>query len=86
MKATATTIRIRTFAVAALVGALAVSACDSDDESPTDTVIDELDSDSDVPFDNDVPAGVDTDTDEGNNLGFDEDAPGPVGNQSDPNG
>jgi hypothetical protein len=76
---------IRTLTVAALVGMLAVSACGSDDDRPTDTVVDELDSDADVPFDNDVAPGVDTDTDEGNNLGFDDDAPGPVGNQTDVN-
>jgi hypothetical protein len=64
---------------------LGVAACDDDDSEPADTVVDELDSDGNVPFDNDVPAGVDTDTNENNNLGFDTDAPGPVGNEANPN-
>ena len=64
---------------------LGIVACDSDDDEPADTVVDELESDGNVPFDNDVPAGVGTETDEANNQGFDTDAPGPVGNQTDPN-
>ena len=80
-------VRFPTVASMALVVgfALGVSACDSDDDGddgePGVSVVD----DADVPFDPDVPAGVDTETDERNNLGFDVDEPGPVGNQTDPN-
>jgi hypothetical protein len=64
---------------------LGVAACDDDDSEPADTVVDEPDSDGDVPFDNDVPPGIDTETDERNNQGFETDEVGPVGNQTDPN-
>jgi hypothetical protein len=47
-------------------------ACD-DTEEPNDTVVDELDSEGDVPFDNDVPPGISTDTDERSNQGFESD-------------
>lgn len=57
------------FAMALTIG---VVACDDDDE-PTDTIVDELESDSDVPFDDDVSPGVGTETDERNNQGFETD-------------
>ena len=63
---------------------IGVVACDDADDEPDDTVVDELDSDGDVPFDNDVSPGVDTGTDERNNQGFETDEVGPVGNESDP--
>jgi hypothetical protein len=69
----------------ASVLAIAAAACDSSDADIDDTVPDEVDSERNVPFDNDVPPGVDTDTDERNNMGFESDEPGPVGNQSNPN-
>ncbi len=80
--------QLRGLAAAVLSVALmsAASACASDDDEPGPTVVDELDSDGDVPFDNEVSPGVDTETDEGNNMGFDTDGGGPVGNQTDPNG
>jgi hypothetical protein len=51
---------------------IGVVACD-DTEQPNDTVVDELDSEGDVPFDNDVPPGISTDTDERSNQGFESD-------------
>ena len=80
-------IRTRTTVAVAIVAALAVgtTACSDDDGEPADTVVDDLDSDADVPFDNDVAPGVDTETDERGNLGFDDDEPGPVGNETDVN-
>ena len=74
-------------AVTLAVGfALGASACDDGDAGePDTTLVDELDSDPDVPFDPDVPGGVGTDTNERNNQGFDVDEPGPVGNQTSPN-
>ena len=80
--------RRRSGVALALTAALTfgVVACGSDDDEPTDTVVDELDSDGNTPFDNDVPPGVGTETDEGNNQGFDTDDGGPIGNQTDPNG
>lgn len=66
--------------------AVGIGACDSDDDAPDPTLVDELQSDADVPFDADVPgAGDDTETDERTNQGFDLDEPGPVGNQTNPN-
>jgi hypothetical protein len=53
--------------------AIGVVACDDADDEPNDTVVDELDSDGDVPFDNDVPPGISTDTDERSNQGFESD-------------
>lgn len=54
-----------------LVGALCSAtlvACSSDGASPESTVPE------DIPvFDSDVPEGVETDTDEGGNAGFDDD-------------
>lgn len=80
-----TPFRSRTVAPLALVAvfALGATACDDGDadSDPDISVVD----DADVPFDPDVPSGVDTNTDERNNLGFDVDEPGPVGNQTSPN-
>jgi hypothetical protein len=56
----------------AMALAIGVVACD-DTEEPSDTVVDELDSEGDVPFDNDVPPGISTDTDERSNQGFESD-------------
>lgn len=70
----------------ALVFAVGASSCDDGDEGePDPTVVDELVDDPDVPFDPDVPGGVDTETDERNNQGFESENPGPVGNQTNPN-
>lgn len=41
-------------------------------DEPTDTIVEELESDIDVPFD-DVSPGVGTETDERNNQGFEDD-------------
>jgi hypothetical protein len=69
----------------AAVSALAVSACDDgNDSEPDTTVVDELQSDPDVPFDPNVEEGIDTGTDQRGNLGFDVDDPGPVGNPTSP--
>ncbi len=62
--------------------ALAVGACD-DDSNEVDDVDSTILDDGDVPFDPDVPEGVDTDTNEVENQGFDGDEfPGPEGNVS----
>jgi hypothetical protein len=67
-----------------LLGAsvLAVGACDDDSDEVDDidpTIVEE----GDVPFDPAVPDGVDTDTNEVENQGFDDDdLPGPAGNVS----
>jgi hypothetical protein len=69
----------------AAVSALAVSACDDgNDSEPDTTVVDELQSDPDVPFDPNVEEGIDTGTDQRGNMGFDVDDPGPVGNPTSP--
>lgn len=70
-----------TIAVGLLVASgLAVGACDDDDDQVDDvdpTIVD----DGEVPFDADVPEGVDTETNEVENQGFDGDEfPGPEGN------
>jgi hypothetical protein len=57
--------------------ALGASACADDDGGSPDTNPDSvpdtsLVDDADVPFDPDVGPGIDTDTDEGGNLGFDD--------------
>jgi hypothetical protein len=89
MSTRTTSIRPRTGLALALaaVSALGVSACDDADDSETDTtLVDELQSDPDVPFDPDVSDFGDiTETDERTNQGFDVDEPGPVGNQVSPN-
>jgi hypothetical protein len=79
--------RHRTTLAVALVAALAVgtTACDDDSDEPADTVVDDLESEPGVPFDNDVDPGVGTETDERNNQGFESDEPGEVGNQTNPN-
>ncbi len=84
---TTTFSRTRSGVAVALVAALSfgVVSCDDDDSEPADTVVDELDSDGNVPFDNDVPPGIDTETDERNNQGFESDEPGEVGNLTNPN-
>lgn len=69
----------------AMILMVGAAACD-DTEEPDDTVVDELKSEGDVPFDNDVPPGVGTETDERDNQGFETDELGPVGNETDPNG
>jgi len=71
----------------ALLVALTATACDDDDDSvddPADTVVDTLDDEPGVPFDPDVPGGVDTETDEQDNMGFDDDPGGEPGNVTDP--
>jgi hypothetical protein len=69
----------------AAVSVLAVSACDDgNDSEPDTTVVDELQSDPDVPFDPNVEEGIDTGTDQRGNMGFDVDDPGPVGNPTSP--
>jgi hypothetical protein len=71
-----------TVAAMALFG---MSACDDgDDSEPDTTLVDELESDPNVPFDPDVEEGIDTGTDERGNMGFDVDDPGPVGNPTSP--
>ncbi|HSL75234.1 MAG TPA: hypothetical protein VK853_12235 [Ilumatobacteraceae bacterium] len=59
----------------ALCVALLVGACDDDgaDDVIEPTIVD----DPGVPFDPNVPEGVDTSTDEQGNLGFDDEQPGP---------
>jgi len=68
---------------------MGAGACDDSDGHTAATVVDELDTDGNVPFDNDVAPGVgtetETETDEGNNMGFDTDDLGRVGNQTNPN-
>ena len=64
---------------------MGASACDDSDGRTDVTVVDELDTDGNVPFGNDVPPGVGTETDEGNNMDVDTDDLGPVGNQTNPN-
>ncbi len=81
-----TSVRAATALTLALAVTLGVSACDNDDDDgPDTTLVDDLQSDPNVPFDPDVPGGNNTDTNELNNQGFDSDEPGPVGNQTDPN-
>lgn len=78
--------RTATAVTLALGLAFGASACDdSDADEPDTTLVDDLQSDSDVPFDPNVPGGVGTETDERNNQGFDVDEPGSVGNQTNPN-
>jgi hypothetical protein len=79
---------IRTRARAALalatVALLGVSACDDDgDSEPDTTLVDELESDPNVPFDPNVPPGV-PETDERGNLGFDTEEGGPAGDPTGP--
>jgi hypothetical protein len=64
----------------AAVSVLTVSACDDgDDGEPDTTVVDQLESEPDVPFDPNVSRGV-PETDERGNLGFDDDEGDIVGN------
>lgn len=84
MRKTSTRLRTGTIAGLALVFAVGASACDDDGE-PDPTVVDRIEDDPNVPFDPDVPGGVDTETDERTNQGFESENPGPVGNQTDPN-
>jgi hypothetical protein len=66
------------------VSLLGVSACDDDGGSePDTTLVEELESDRNVPFDPNVSPGV-IETDERGNLGFD-DEPNPAGNPVSPN-
>jgi hypothetical protein len=57
---------------------------DIGDSEPDTTLVDELESDPNVPFDPNVPPGV-PETDERGNLGFDTEEGGPVGNPTSPN-
>lgn len=83
---TSTRSRAGTLLALAAVSVFGVSACDDDDSGPDTTLVDDLQSDPDVPFDPDVSDfGGDTETDERTNQGFDVDEPGPVGNQTNPN-
>ncbi len=79
--------RAGTLLVLAAVSVLGVSACDNgDDSGPDTTLVDELQSDPNVPFDPSVSdSGDQTQTDERTNQGFESDEPGPVGNQTNPN-
>lgn len=67
---------------ALLLAAGSVSACGDDDADPADTGDVPAD-EAEVPFDPDVPEGVDTETDERDNLGFDDDTGGEPGNVTD---
>ncbi len=84
---TSTRSRVGTLVALGLVSVLGMSACDDGDDGGTDTtLVDELQSDPDVPYDPSVSDfGDNTETDERNNQGFDLDEPGPVGNQTNPN-
>lgn len=64
----------------------AVSACGDDgpDDGPVDTTGGTLGEEPGVPFDPDVPEGIDTETDEQDNMGFDDDPGGEPGNVTDP--
>ena len=79
--------RVGALLVLAAASLFGVTACDDgEDSEPDTTLVDELQSDPDVPFDPDVSEfGDDTETDERTNQGFDVDEPGPVGNQTNPN-
>jgi hypothetical protein len=84
-RTTPTSSRATRLLALAAVSALAVSACDDgNDSEPDTTVVDELQSDPDVPFDPNVEEGIDTGTDQRGNMGFDVDDPGPVGNPTSP--
>ena len=70
-------------AVLVVVSAVGVAACDGDEAGEIDDVDTTIVDDPGVPFDPDVPEGVDTDTDEVGNQGFDRGGdPGPEGNMS----
>lgn len=77
---------VTALAVAGL--SISAAACDDDDsinEDIEDQVVDPDTTTADgVPFDPEVPGGVETDTAETENQGFDDDDTG-TGNQSDPN-
>ncbi len=79
-------IAVASVASVALVVALTATACDDDDsvDDPADTVVDTLGDEPGVPFDPDVPGGVGTETDEQDNMGFDDDPGGEPGNVTDP--
>jgi hypothetical protein len=70
-------------AVLVIASAIGVAACDGDDAGEIDDVDTTIVDGPGVPFDPAVPEGVDTDTDEVGNQGFDsDDNPGPEGNVS----
>ena len=84
---TSTRSRAGVLLAVAAVSVFGTSACDDgDDSEPDTTLVEELESDPNVPFDPDVSDfGSNTETDERTNQGFDPDEPGPVGNQTNPN-
>ena len=67
--------RAGTLLILAAASLFTVNACDDgEDSEPDTTLVDELQSDPDVPFDPDVSDfGDDTETDERTNPGFDVD-------------
>jgi hypothetical protein len=72
----------RVLAIAALVvtAPFAIGCDDGNDDTETD-IGGTIGDDAGVPFDPEVPAGVDTPTDDVGGLGFDPEVPGPEGQQ-----